>query len=62
MDLEEQYFLIQNIAIERSQDFENSAISRCSVCGEYIPESLVEKRNDGVYCKACGGKRYYKVL
>jgi formylmethanofuran dehydrogenase subunit E len=62
LDLDEQYFLIQDIIIEKSQGFDNSAIARCPVCGEYIPENLVEKKNGGVYCKACGGNRYYKVL
>lgn len=62
LDLDEQYFLIQDIIIERSQNFDNSAIARCSTCGEYIPENLVEKKDDGVYCKACGGNRYYMVL
>jgi formylmethanofuran dehydrogenase subunit E len=62
LDMDKQYFLIQDIAIERRQNFENSAIARCSACGEYIPESLVETKNDGVYCKACSGNRYYKVL
>ncbi len=62
LDMDKQYFVIQDIIIERSQNFNNSAITRCPVCGEYIPESLAEKKNDGVYCKACSGNRYYKVL
>ncbi len=62
LDMDKEYFLVQDIAIERSQNFENSAIARCPVCSEYIPENLVEKKDDKVYCKACGGNRYYKVL
>ncbi|SNQ61696.1 FmdE family protein [Candidatus Methanoperedens nitratireducens] len=62
LDMDKQYFLIQDIIIEKSQNFDNSAIARCSACGEYIPENLVEKKNEGVYCKACSGNRYYKTL
>ncbi len=62
LDMDKQYFLIQDILIEKSQDFDNSSVVRCSICGEYIPENLIEKKDDGVYCKACGGNRYYKVL
>ncbi len=60
--MDKRYFLIQDIIIEKSQDFDNSSVVRCPVCGEYIPENLIEMKDDGVYCKACGGNRYYKVL
>lgn len=60
--MDEEYFLIQDIEIDRNQNFESSAIARCSGCGEFIPLNLAENTSDGIYCRACRGERYCKVL
>lgn len=62
LDLDENFFLVQEVAINRYQIFEKSVIVSCKECGELIPESLTEKKGAQVYCKACGGNAYYKLL
>ncbi len=62
LDMDEKYFLIQNVEIDREQNFEKSGIVTCSVCGELIPQVLTEFKNNLVYCNACCGKAYYKLI
>lgn len=59
--MDKEYFLIQDIEMDRKQDFDSSAIARCTGCGEFTPLNMAES-SSGVYCRACGGGRYYKVL
>lgn len=62
LEMDEKYFLIQNVEINRNQNFEKSAISICSICGESIPLSLAATKENKVYCIACSGEAYYKLL
>ena len=62
LDLDEKYFLIQNVEINRDQNFEKSGIITCSICGELIPQGLTTFKNNLVYCNACSGKAYYKLI
>jgi len=61
LNLNEKYFLIQHVEINTSQDFEKSAITVCTECGELIPESLSVKRENRAYCKTCSGSAYYRL-
>jgi len=61
LSLDEKYLLIQDVEINKVQNFEKSDIGRCAMCGEYIPQSLAAINNDGVLCKACSGNSYYKL-
>ncbi len=62
LEMEEKYFLIQEIEIYRNQNFEKSAISKCSECSELIPDCLTIMKDNRIYCKSCGGIAYYKLL
>ena len=62
LDMDEKYFLIQYVEINRDQDFEKSGIVTCSICGELIPQVLTAIKNNLVYCNACCGKAYYKLI
>ncbi len=61
LEMDEKYFLVQDVEIYRDQNFERSPITRCSRCGESIPESSAVMKNGGVYCRACMGDAYYKL-
>ncbi len=62
MYMDEKYFLIKHVEINRGQNFEKSGIVMCKGCVELIPESLTVKKDNGAYCKACGESAYYKVI
>ena len=62
LEMEEKCFLIQEIEIHGNQNFEKSAISKCSGCGELIPDCLTIRKDNRTYCKACEGIAYYKLL
>lgn len=62
LDLSEKYLLIQDVEINKSQNFEKSDIVKCTSCSELIPKGLAATKNSGVYCKACSGNAYYKLL
>lgn len=61
LEMDEKYFLIQNIGINRNQDFHNSGIVRCQGCTEPVPQGLAIVKKDMVYCKACSGEAYYTL-
>ncbi|NJD75699.1 MAG: hypothetical protein FIB08_01200 [Candidatus Methanoperedens sp.] len=62
LEIDENFFLVQDVEINRDQNFEKSGIVTCRECGEFIPESLSERMGKEVYCKACRGTAYYKLL
>lgn len=62
LDMDENFFLIQDVEINKNQDFEKSKIVSCSECSEMIPESLAVAKRDGIYCRACGGEAYYRLI
>ncbi len=62
LNFDEKYLLIQDVKINKNQNFEKSAISRCSRCSELIPSGLSLLKENRVYCKACGEKAYYRLL
>lgn len=61
LELDEKYFLIQGVEIKKSLNFDNSGIERCVKCDELIPKGLTVIKENGIYCKACGGETYYKL-
>jgi formylmethanofuran dehydrogenase subunit E len=61
LDMEEKHFLIQDVEINRGQNFEKSGIVPCTKCGELIPESLTERKGQEIFCKSCAGSAYYIV-
>ena len=62
LKLDDIYFLIQNVEINRNQDFDNSHIVRCQKCNESIPMGLGVMKEEITYCKACKGETYYALL
>lgn len=62
LEMDETYFLIQGVEINKNQNFEKSAIVRCTLCSELIPIGLAATENNRVYCKVCSGNAYYKLL
>ncbi len=62
LDMDEKNFLIQDVEIDRGQNFEKSGIVPCKECGELIPENLTERKGNEIYCKSCRGTAYYKLL
>ncbi len=60
LEMDEKYFLVQKVLINRDINFEKSAISQCNRCTEFIPESLAVRKDNGIYCRACGGNAYYE--
>ncbi len=62
LDMDEKHFLIQDVEINRGQNFEKSGIVTCRECGGFIPESLAERKGNEIYCKPCTGAAYYKLL
>ncbi|MBU4222292.1 MAG: TraR/DksA C4-type zinc finger protein [Euryarchaeota archaeon] len=61
LEMDERYLLIQDVLMKRASNFEKSAISKCIKCGEFVPESLVVRNDDGVHCRACEGTAYYEL-
>lgn len=61
LDMDDKHFLIQDVEINRGQNFEKSGIVACKECGELIPESLIERKGPEIYCKSCAGSAYYRV-
>lgn len=62
LDLSEKYLLIQDVEINKIQNFEKSAIVKCTLCSELIPKGLAATKNSRIYCKACSSDAYYKLL
>lgn len=62
LEMDEKYFLIQNVEINRTQNFHSSDIVRCMGCSEPVPRGLAIIRENLVYCKACTGEAYYTLL
>src|SRR3972149_3896390 len=62
LDMEEKRFFIQDVEINRGQNFEKKKIIQCGDCGELIPESLTERKENKIYCKSCRGTAYYRLL
>ena len=62
LGMDEKYLLIEDVEINKSQDFESSVIVKCSKCGELIPQGLSVIVGDDVFCKACDGGLYYRVV
>ena len=62
LNIDEKYLFIQDVEVNKNQNFEKSAISICSKCGESIPLGLAVLKNNRVYCKACGEQAYYELL
>lgn len=62
LGMDENFFLVHDVETNRGQNFEKSGIVTCKECGELIPESLTEKMDNQIYCKACRGNSYYKIL
>jgi len=61
LEMDKRYLMIQDVLISKTLNFEKSAISKCMKCGEFVPESLVVKNDDGVHCRACEGTAYYEL-
>ncbi len=61
LNLDEKYLLIQDVVINKAQNFEKSDIVRCKKCDELIPQSYVKTVFGEDYCKACDGEAYYKL-
>lgn len=61
LNLDEKYLLIQDVEINKVQNFEKSTIDRCKKCDELIPQSYVKNVSGENYCKACSGEAYYKL-
>lgn len=61
LGLEEEYLEISPVGLKLDSFFENSAIVRCSACGELVPESLVTGGNGSKVCKSCAGTNYYRI-
>jgi len=61
LNLDAKYLLIQDVEINKVQNFEKSAICRCKKCDELIPQSYVKNVSGEYYCKACSGEAYYKL-
>lgn len=61
LNLDERYFLIHDVELNRIQSFERSSIVNCSKCGELVGQSLTVIRSGRIYCRACGNDSYYKL-
>jgi len=61
LNIDKKYLLIQDVEVNKDQNFERSAISICSKCRESIPLGLAVLKANKVYCKACNGQGYYKI-
>lgn len=62
LDLDEMYFSIHNVELNRIQNFKKSNVVNCSKCGELIPQDLTVIKKDMIYCRACGSGSYYKPI
>lgn len=61
LDMDENYFKIEEININLKQNFESSNIVQCSKCEELIPSALTIG-SDGILCKVCAGEGYYEII
>ncbi len=62
LEMDEIYFLIQDVRINRPQNFHSSDMVRCMGCSEPVPRGMAIIRENTVYCKACTGEAYYTLL
>lgn len=62
LEMDEKYFLLEDIELERVQNFDKSVIIKCLKCGELIPQGLTVLKDDGSYCKACENGFYYRCV
>ncbi len=62
LEMDEKFFLVQDVEINRDQKFEKSEIVSCRECGDLIPESLTVRRETQLYCKECVCHAYNKLL
>ncbi|MDW7726711.1 MAG: FmdE family protein [Candidatus Methanoperedens sp.] len=62
LGMDEKYLLIEDVEINKRQDFESSVIVKCSRCGELIPQGLAVIKEEGILCKACDCGLYYRVV
>lgn len=62
LEMDEKYFLIQDVMINRTQNFHSSDIVRCMGCSEPVPRGLAIIKKNNIYCKACTGEAYYSLI
>ncbi len=60
LHLDEEWLDVEPVKIEMEALFENSAIVRCSSCGELVPEKLSIGENGTRMCRSCAGLGYYR--
>lgn len=62
LEMDEKYFLTQDVRINRTQNFHSSDIVRCRGCSEPVPRGLAIIKENTAYCKACTGEAYYTLI
>lgn len=62
LSLDEKFFNVERVIVEPLSEFEEAAIVKCDVCGEWVVETKTVKAGGKTLCKACSGARYYKLL
>ena len=60
--LDEKYLNIQEVKVNRDQDFESSKIVECIQCGDLIPEGLTSLVDNRTTCMVCSGQGYCRVI
>lgn len=59
LEMDEKYFSIQDVIINRGQNFQSSDIVKCMGCNEAVPSGLAVIKENVAYCRACTGEAYY---
>jgi formylmethanofuran dehydrogenase subunit E len=62
LELDEKYLEFQYVEISLDQNFENSAIVKCTRCGDLVPEALIVRENGLRLCRSCANEKYYRPV
>ncbi len=60
LDIDEKYFLIQRVQVNKDKNSDKPTISICSNCKEPFSSDLAILLEDRSYCRSCSGDTYYK--
>lgn len=60
LDIDEKYFLIQRVQVNKNKNSDKPTISVCSNCKEPFSSDLATLQEDRIYCRSCSGDTYYK--
>lgn len=62
MEMDERYLSVQDVEINKAQNFESTRIVECLQCGDLVPEALSELIDGNIICRVCSCQGYCRVI